>query len=89
MTTFNSGRRNVIHTFRTKTAAVIFNQPLAYFASNYDRQSLPQFAAAIYADPLRQKFSKYSPIIFPNGVRDMNNIFRAPHLPLVRPIINL
>lgn len=83
MTAFNAGRRNIIHTLRKQTATMIFEQPTTYFGTDYDRQSLPHFAAAIYPDPRKLKFSKYAPILFPDGVKNMNYIFRAPHLALV------
>ncbi|RXW23613.1 hypothetical protein EST38_g2240 [Candolleomyces aberdarensis] len=52
------------------------------YAKNTDRSSMKE-CSAMFKKPGSRKFSKYAPVIFPEGKEDMNKIFWVLHLALM------
>lgn len=89
----NANRRQIVYNLRNRNiAAIVFKQSLQLYklGAVADRSKLPdEFRKALFAHPDRNpKFSKYAPILFPNGlVEDKKKLFRCKHLALVRVLL--
>ncbi|PPR06619.1 hypothetical protein CVT24_001745 [Panaeolus cyanescens] len=81
-------RRIVVHQLRNQTAAKIFQtstyspNPL-YYTFEFDRSTLDEFRKKLYFTPSSTRFSKYCPLLYPDGKRVQHLIFKALHLPLI------
>ncbi|PPQ63359.1 hypothetical protein CVT24_006732 [Panaeolus cyanescens] len=81
-------RRIVVYQLRNQTAAKIFQtdtyspNPL-YYTCDFDRSTLDEFRNRLYFDPSATRFSKYCPLLYPDGKRIPVLIFKALHLPLI------
>ncbi|RXW17145.1 hypothetical protein EST38_g8707 [Candolleomyces aberdarensis] len=56
--------------------------PVAVYATNTDRSEIPE-CLRFFKRPGTPKFSKYAPVIFPDGKEDMDKIFHTLHLALI------
>jgi len=74
-------RREIIHQFRTETAAKIFSHNHCFYSIDYDRSTIPEFTAELIF-PSEKGFSKYAPILFPQRKRDMRVFLKCSHLVL-------
>ena len=74
-----SGRRNIIHQLRSKTAPEIFSHPSIYYSVDYTRADIAEFQARLKF-PGAIGYSKYAPVLFPDGKRDMKKLFRSVEL---------
>ncbi|KDR65151.1 hypothetical protein GALMADRAFT_260311 [Galerina marginata CBS 339.88] len=81
----NDHRRHAVGQLRNQSAAIIFNKNPHYFSTSFkDRDKLPDFVAALkFPDPRKSKFSKYAPILFPDGRKDMTKFLKCIHLALM------
>jgi hypothetical protein len=77
------GRRSIIHQLRSKTASEIFSHPSIYYTVDYKRADIAEFQARLKF-PGTIGYSKYAPVLFPDGKRDMKNIFRSVELTKVK-----
>jgi hypothetical protein len=73
------GRRSMIHQLRSKTASEIFSLPSIYYTVDYNRESIAEFQAKLKF-PGTNGYSKYAPVLFPDGRRDMKKLFRCVEL---------
>lgn len=72
----SSSRRSMLHQFRSTTATHIFGQPSQWYQVDFERKNIPEFEAMLKFKGDDQ-YSKYAPILFLNGERDMKNIFKS------------
>lgn len=82
------GRRSIIHQLRSKTASEIFSHPSTYYTVDYKRADIAEFQAKLKF-PGTIGYSKFAPILFPDGKRDMKKLFRCVELTKVMSIPNL
>jgi hypothetical protein len=72
----------MVHQLRSKTASEIFSHPSKYYHVDFKREDLESFQAKLkFPDDTR--YSKFAPILFPEGIRNMKKLFRCPELPMV------
>ncbi|KAF8961519.1 hypothetical protein BDZ97DRAFT_1921203 [Flammula alnicola] len=75
-----SGRRSMLYQLRSKTASEIFCQPSKYYSVKFlKREKIPAFQEKLKF-PGDKEYPKYAPILFPNGRREMKNLFRCVEL---------
>jgi hypothetical protein len=72
----------MVHQFRSKTASEIFSHPSKYYNVDFKREDLKSFQAKLKFSG-DTKYSKYAPILFPEGKRNMKKLFRCVELPKV------
>jgi hypothetical protein len=73
------GRRSIIHQLRSKTASEIFALPSMYYTVDYKRADVAEFQAKLKF-PGAVGYSKFAPVLFPDGKRDMKKLFRCVEL---------
>ena len=73
------GRRSIIHQLRSKTASEIFSHPSIYYTVDYKRMDIVEFQAKLKF-PGAVGYSKFAPVLFPDGKRDMKKLFRSVEL---------
>lgn len=85
----NQMRRAIIHQLKQETGAKIF-PTLAKYAdiSMKERITHQAFKSALLF-PGDDKVTKIAPILFEDGKRNMNKMFRCKHLALVSAEMNL
>lgn len=76
----------MIHQLRSKTAGEIFSNPSKYYNVDYNRETLESFQGKLKF-PGDTKYTKYAPILFPEGKRNMKKLFRCVELPKVTHIL--
>jgi hypothetical protein len=69
----------MIHQLRSKTASEIFSNPSKYYTVDFKRENLESFQAKLKF-PSDKKYTKYAPILFPEGIRNMKKLFRCVEL---------
>ena len=72
----------MIHQFRSKTASEIFSFPSKCYYVDFKREDLESFQAKLKF-PRDTKYSKFAPVLFPEGKRNMKKLFWSPELPKV------
>ena len=82
------GRRSIIHQLRSKTASEIFSHPSTYYTIDYKHADIAEFQAKLKF-PGTIGYSKFAPILFPDGKCDMKKLFRCVELTKVMSIPNL
>jgi hypothetical protein len=76
----------MVHQLRSKTASEIFSHPSKYYHVDFKRDDLESFQAKLKF-PGDTKYSKYAPILFPEGKRNMKKLFRCVELTMVAHIL--
>jgi hypothetical protein len=74
-----NGRRSIVHQLRSKTASDIFSHSSIYYSVDYKRADIPEFQAKLKF-PGAVGYSKFAPVLFPDGKRDMTKLFRCVEL---------
>lgn len=82
MQCFNQNRRNIVHQLRSETGPQIFSD-LAVYRDIKIKQRIthPAFTSALMF-PGDTKVTKYTPILFPDGIKNMKKMFQCKHLAL-------
>jgi hypothetical protein len=78
-TQLSNGRRSLVYQLRSKTAHEIFGQPSKYYAVEFKREDIQDFQAKLKF-PGQSDYKKFAPILFPDGKRDLKNLFKSVEL---------
>jgi hypothetical protein len=85
ITQLNSGRRSIIHQFRSGTAAEIFGLPIQCYRLNFSREEVPEMQLLMRFPTDQDIYPKYPPILFPDHkLRNMAMLFQSVKLANVR-----
>jgi hypothetical protein len=64
-----------------KTAHEIFGQPSKYYAVEFNREDIQDFQAKLkFPGQENSGYNKFAPILFPDGKRDLRNLFMSVEL---------
>ncbi|RXW14294.1 hypothetical protein EST38_g11558 [Candolleomyces aberdarensis] len=74
--------RHIISELRKGAIPTIFANSVTAYATGTDRSAIPECVSR-FKKSGSTRFSKYAPVIFPDGKEDMDRIFRVLHLPLI------
>jgi hypothetical protein len=72
----------MVHQLRSKTASEIFSHSSKHYHVDFKREALESFQAKLKF-PGDTKYSKFAPILFLEGKRNMKKLFRCVELPKV------